>query len=196
MVRPIAAPALATVGSGGLLRPSSGLPGSGSRTTGREGKGWGAVGVGPACRRGRAAGHDAAGAGPAGRLARRLRRGGKCSAVPRHTAAAEALAAARPLQRGQNRVTAAPPLPRVADAARTAAPAPAPAPARTGPASPTYDPPGAEPAPRGRLAPAHGRSGRLPAFPGPPLPMGFQANAFPPGQPASDRSPFRACIVR
>lgn len=53
---------------------------------------------------GRAAGHDVAGPGPARRLVRWLRRGVKCSAVPRHTAAAETQAAARPLQRGQNRV--------------------------------------------------------------------------------------------
>lgn len=71
---------------------------------------------------GRAAGHDVAGPGPARRLVRWLRRGVKCSAVPRHTAAAETQAAARPLQRGQNRVTAAPP-PCVADAARATAPA-------------------------------------------------------------------------
>lgn len=71
---------------------------------------------------GEATGHDVAGAGPARRLVRWLRRGVKCSAVPRHTEAVETLAAARPLQRGQNRVTAAPP-PRVADAARTTAPA-------------------------------------------------------------------------
>lgn len=71
---------------------------------------------------GEAAEHDVAGPGPAQRLVRWLRRGVKCSAVPRHTAAAETQAAARPLQRGQNRVSAAPP-PCVADAARATAPA-------------------------------------------------------------------------
>lgn len=71
---------------------------------------------------GEAAGHDVAGPGPALRLVRWLRRGVKCSAVPRHTAAAEIQAATRPLQRGQNRVSAAPP-PCVADAARATAPA-------------------------------------------------------------------------
>lgn len=103
---------------------------------------------------GEATGHDVAGPGAARRLVRWLRRGVKCSAVPRHTAAAEALAAARPLQRGQNRVTAAPP-PCVADAARTTAPA------RTGPepASPTCDPPEVGPSEDGLHMRTEGQAG-------------------------------------
>lgn len=118
MVRPIATVARATVKRGGPMRPRAfsvpapDQPGGGGRQKSRL------AGGGSAEPRGR----DAAGPGAARRLVRRLRRGVKCSAVPRHTAAAETLAAARPLQRGQNRVTAAPP-PRAADAARPTAPA-------------------------------------------------------------------------
>lgn len=103
---------------------------------------------------GEAAGQDVAGPGPARRLVRWLRRGVKCSAVPRHTAAAETQAAARPLQRGQNRVSAAPP-PCVAGAARATAPA------RNGPepATPTCELPDVEPSEDGWHRQTEGQAG-------------------------------------
>lgn len=85
----MAVAALATARSGGPVRarafsgPAHDPAGGGEEEARLAGR-----------RVGEAAGRDVAGPGPARRLARRLRLGVKCSAVPRHTAAAEALAAA------------------------------------------------------------------------------------------------------